>query len=128
MAGFDAPYVPGWDCHGLPIEIKVDQQLGKKKLQMNPTEVRLECRKYAQKFLDLQREQFKRIGVFGRWDNPYSTMTPGYESVVLRTFYDFLRKGSSTRGCARSTGASTTRPRWLRRKWNMRITPAPRCG
>ncbi len=98
MAGFDAPYVPGWDCHGLPIEIKVDQQLGKKKLQMNPTEVRLECRKYAQKFLDLQREQFKRIGVFGRWDNPYSTMTPGYESVVLRTFYDFLEKGFVYKG------------------------------
>ena len=98
MAGFDAPYVPGWDCHGLPIEIKVDQQLGKKKLELNPTEVRLECRKYAQKFLDLQREQFKRIGVFGRWDNPYSTMTPGYESVVLRTFYDFLEKGFVYKG------------------------------
>ncbi len=98
MAGFDAPYVPGWDCHGLPIEIKVDQQLGKKKLQLNPTEVRLECRKYAQKFLDLQREQFKRIGVFGRWDRPYSTMTPGYESVVLRTFYDFLENGFVYKG------------------------------
>ncbi len=98
MAGFDAPYIPGWDCHGLPIEIKVDQQLGKKKLQLNPTEVRLECRKYAQKFLDLQREQFKRIGVFGRWDRPYSTMTPGYESVVLRTFYDFLEKGFVYKG------------------------------
>src|SRR5258705_13334266 len=90
MAGFDAPYVPGWDCHGLPIEIKVDQQLGKKKLQMNPSDVRLECRKYAEKFLDLQRSQFKRIGVFGRWDRPYSTMTPEYESVVLGTFYAFL--------------------------------------
>ncbi|PYX39064.1 MAG: isoleucine--tRNA ligase, partial [Acidobacteria bacterium] len=98
MAGFDAPYVPGWDCHGLPIEIKVDQQLGKKKLQLNPTEVRLECRKYAQKFLDLQREQFKRIGVFGRWDHPYSTMTPGYESVVLRTLYDFLENGFVYKG------------------------------
>ena len=98
MAGHDAPYVPGWDCHGLPIEIKVDQQLGKKKLQMNPTEVRLECRKYAQKFLDLQREQFKRIGVFGRWDRPYSTMTPEYESVVLRTFYRFLEKGFIYKG------------------------------
>src|SRR5690242_4387063 len=87
MAGFDAPYVPGWDCHGLPIEIKVDQQLGKKKLQMNPSDVRLECRKYAEKFLNLQREQFKRIGCFGRWDRPYSTMTPEYESVVLHTFY-----------------------------------------
>jgi isoleucyl-tRNA synthetase len=67
MAGFDAPYVPGWDCHGLPIEIKVDKELGGKKLQMRPTDVRAECRKYAQKFLDLQRQQFKRIGVFGRF-------------------------------------------------------------
>jgi isoleucyl-tRNA synthetase len=98
MAGFDAPYVPGWDCHGLPIEIKVDQQLGKKKLQMNPSEVRLECRNYAQKFLNLQREQFKRIGVFGRWDRPYSTMTPEYESVVLRTFYSFLEHGFVYKG------------------------------
>ena len=92
MAGFDSPYVPGWDCHGLPIEIKVDQQLGGKKLQMQKLEVREACRKYAQRFLDLQREQFKRIGVFGRWEQPYSTMTPQYESVVLATFYDFLEK------------------------------------
>ena len=98
MAGFDSPYVPGWDCHGLPIEIKVDQQLGGKKLQMQKLEVREACRKYAQKFLDLQREQFKRIGVFGRWDQPYSTMTPQYESVVLATFYDFLEKGFVYKG------------------------------
>src|SRR5256714_2967761 len=98
MAGFDSPYIPGWDCHGLPIEIKVDQQLGGKKLQMKPIDVRLACRKYAQKYLDLQREQFKRIGVLGRFDRPYSTMTPEYESVVLATFYrffedDFVYKG-----------------------------------
>jgi isoleucyl-tRNA synthetase len=92
MAGFDAPYIPGWDCHGLPIEIKVDQQLGGKKLQMKPLDVRLACRKYAEKYLDLQREQFKRIGVFGRFDQPYSTMTPQYESVVLATFYAFFEK------------------------------------
>jgi isoleucyl-tRNA synthetase len=98
MAGHDAPYVPGWDCHGLPIEIKVDQQLGKKKLQMNPSNVRLECRKYAEKFLDLQRSQFKRIGVFGRWDYPYSTMTPEYEAVVLGAFYTFLEKGFVYKG------------------------------
>ena len=92
MAGFDSPYVPGWDCHGLPIEIKVDQMLGGKKLQMRPTAVRLECRKYAEKYLDLQREQFKRMGVFGRWERPYSTMTPEYESVVLQEFYAFFEK------------------------------------
>ena len=55
MAGFDAPYVPGWDCHGLPIEIKVDEQLGRKKLEMDPVQVRRACREYAQKYLDLQR-------------------------------------------------------------------------
>lgn len=98
MAGFDAPYVPGWDCHGLPIEIKVDQKLGGKKLQMEPLEVRRDCRQYAEKFLDLQREQFKRIGIFGRWDVPYSTMDPQYESVVLRTFYDFYENNFVYKG------------------------------
>jgi isoleucyl-tRNA synthetase len=98
MAGFDAPYIPGWDCHGLPIEIKVDQQLGGKKLQMKPIDVRLECRKYAQKYLDLQCEQFKRIGVLGRFDKPYSTMTPEYESVVLATFYKFFEQGFVYKG------------------------------
>ena len=93
MAGFDAPYVPGWDCHGLPIEIKVDKMLGGKKLQMKPIDVRLECRKYAEKYLDLQRSQFKRIGVFGRWNRPYSTMTPEYESVILEIFFKFFENG-----------------------------------
>ena len=98
MSGFDSPYVPGWDCHGLPIEIKVDQQLGGKKLQMKAVDVRLECRRYAQKYLDLQREQFKRIGVFGRFDRPYSTMTPQYESEVVRTLFTFLEKGFVYKG------------------------------
>jgi len=98
MAGFDAPYVPGWDCHGLPIEIKVDKELGGKKLEMRPTDVRAECRKYAQKFLDLQRQQFKRIGVFGRFDRPYATMNPQYESVVLSTFFSFYENGFVYKG------------------------------
>jgi isoleucyl-tRNA synthetase len=98
MAGFDAPYVPGWDCHGLPIEIKVDKELGGKKLQMRPTDVRAECRKYAQKFLDLQRTQFKRIGVFGRFDRPYATMNSQYESIVLQTFYSFYENGFVYKG------------------------------
>jgi isoleucyl-tRNA synthetase len=98
MAGFDSPYVPGWDCHGLPIEIKVDQQLGGKKLRLKPVDVRLECRKYAEKYLDLQRSQFQRIGIFGRFDNPYSTMTPQYESVVLQEFYAFFEKAFVYKG------------------------------
>jgi isoleucyl-tRNA synthetase len=98
MAGFDAPYVPGWDCHGLPIEIKVDKELGGKKLQMPVLSVRNACRKYAQKYLDLQRTQFKRIGVFGRFDEPYATMTPQYESVVLKTFFSFYENGFVYKG------------------------------
>ena len=92
MAGFDAPYVPGWDCHGLPIEIKVDEQLGRKKLEMAPLAVRRACREYAQKYVDLQRSQFERIGVFGRWDDPYLTMSKGYEASIVETFYDFFEK------------------------------------
>jgi isoleucyl-tRNA synthetase len=98
MAGFDAPYVPGWDCHGLPIEIKVDKELGGKKLQMAPLAVRAACRKYAEKYLDLQRTQFKRIGVFGRFDRPYATMNPQYESVVLKTFFSFYENGFVYKG------------------------------
>jgi isoleucyl-tRNA synthetase len=98
MAGHDAPYIPGWDCHGLPIEIKVDQQLGGKKVRMQPLEVRLECRRYADKYLDLQREQFKRLGVLGRFDKPYSTMTPEYEAVVIETFYRFYEQGFVYKG------------------------------
>ncbi|MGH9532264.1 MAG: isoleucine--tRNA ligase, partial [Terriglobales bacterium] len=98
MAGFDSPYVPGWDCHGLPIEIKVDEDLGRKKLEMNPLEVRRACREYAERYLNLQREQFKRIGVFGRFDQPYSTMTPQYESVVVQSLFTFLEKGAVYKG------------------------------
>jgi isoleucyl-tRNA synthetase len=98
MAGFDAPYVPGWDCHGLPIEIKVDEKLGGKKLEMDPVAVRQACREYAGKFLDLQRSQFKRLGVFGRWDNPYATMDFPYEASILETFYGFYEKGFVYKG------------------------------
>src|SRR5258705_1100284 len=98
MAGFDAPYVPGWDCHGLPIEIKVDEQLGRKKLEMNPLAVRKACRDYAQKYVDLQRSQFERIGVFGRWNNPYLTMSFPYEASIAETFYDFFEKGFVYKG------------------------------
>jgi isoleucyl-tRNA synthetase len=98
MAGFDAPYVPGWDCHGLPIEIKVDEKLGGKKLEMDPVAVRKACREYATKFIDLQRSQFKRLGVFGRWDRPYATMDFPYEAQILETFYGFYEKGFVYKG------------------------------
>jgi isoleucyl-tRNA synthetase len=98
MAGFNAPYVPGWDCHGLPIEIKVDEKLGRKKLEMPAIAVRRACREYAEKYLNLQREQFKRLGVFGRWSRPYSTMTPEYESKIIETLFRFLETGFVYKG------------------------------
>jgi isoleucyl-tRNA synthetase len=98
MAGFDAPYVPGWDCHGLPIEIKVDEQLGRKKLEMDPVAVRRACREYAQKYLDLQRSQFIRMGIFGRWFSPYSTMDPEYEARIAETFFHFFENGFVYKG------------------------------
>jgi isoleucyl-tRNA synthetase len=98
MSGFDAPYVPGWDCHGLPIEIKVDEQLGRKKLEMDALTVRQQCREYAQKYVDLQRSQFVRMGVLGRWDNPYLTMSFDYEARILETFYAFFEQGFVYKG------------------------------
>src|ERR1043166_5326486 len=98
MAGFDSPYVPGWDCHGLPIEIKVDSELGSKKAQMTPTQIRAACRKYAEKYIDIQRKDFKRLGVFGRWDNPYLTMSAKYQSVIASAFVEFLDRGYVYKG------------------------------
>ncbi len=98
MAGFDAPFVPGWDCHGLPIEIKVDEQLGGKKLEMDPLAVREACRAYAARFIDLQRSQFGRLGVLARWDKPYATMNFPYEARILETFFGFYEKGFVYKG------------------------------
>ncbi len=98
MAGFDAPYVPGYDCHGLPIEIKVDEKLGHKKLEMPAPAVLAACRAYAQKYVDLQTSQFQRIGCLGRWETPYTTMARSYEARILEAFYGFLEKGYVYRG------------------------------
>jgi isoleucyl-tRNA synthetase len=98
MEGFDAPYVPGWDCHGLPIEIKVDSELGAKKANMPAIDIRRACRRYAEKFVDLQRQDFKRLGVFGEWDNPYLTMNAEYQAVIASAFVDFLDRGYVYKG------------------------------
>jgi isoleucyl-tRNA synthetase len=98
MAGFDSPFVPGFDCHGLPIEIKVDEKLGRKKLDMPAGEFLRHCREYAQKYVDLQTSQFVRLGVFGRWNDPYLTMSRPYEARTLETFYRFLEAGFVYRG------------------------------
>lgn len=89
MAGFRAPYVPGWDCHGLPIEFRVV----KSSAGLTPAEVRRRSEEYARKFIDIQRRQFRRLGVFGDWENPYLTLDPGYEADIIRSFGRFVETG-----------------------------------
>ncbi|GAB7080427.1 isoleucine--tRNA ligase [Megalodesulfovibrio paquesii] len=94
MQGFAARYVPGWDCHGLPIEHKVAQELGEKFAQLPPVAVRKRCRDYATKWLNTQRKEFKRLGVLGDWDHPYQTMDPAYEAATARELGRFMEKNS----------------------------------
>ncbi|RJQ15059.1 MAG: isoleucine--tRNA ligase [Nitrospiraceae bacterium] len=98
MKGSYSPFVPGWDCHGLPIEHQVDKNLGSKKETTSTIEKRKLCREYAAKFVDIQREEFKRLGVFGDWDNPYITMAFPYEASIVREFNNFVRKGYVYKG------------------------------
>ncbi len=98
MAGFDAPYVPGWDCHGLPIELKVDRQLGPRKREMSIADFRRECRAYAAKYVGIMREDFKRLGVFGTWDEPYLTMNPAYQAAIVRALGRFVEQGMVYKG------------------------------
>ncbi len=92
MMGFDAPYVPGWDCHGLPIEQKVDKKLGSKKRDMSAVEIRQACRAYAEEYIGIQRDEFRRLGVAGLWDRPYRTMDFAYEAEIARAFGGFYAK------------------------------------
>jgi isoleucyl-tRNA synthetase len=98
MMGYWTPYVPGWDCHGLPIEIKVEEELGAKRHQMPLIDIRRAARKHAEKFIDLQREDFKRLGILGEWENPYKTMNPKYQADIVRVFGKFVEKGSVYKG------------------------------
>ncbi|MFZ4116834.1 MAG: isoleucine--tRNA ligase, partial [Chthoniobacterales bacterium] len=106
MAGFQTPYIPGWDCHGLPIEFKVV----KSSIGLTPRQVREQSEVYARKFIDIQREDFKRLGVFGDWENPYLTLDPAYEAAVVCSFGKMVEKGlvyRSKKPVFWSTGAQT---------------------
>jgi len=93
MAGWNAVYVPGWDCHGLPIEHQVDKEMGEGAKTLTPLDKRRRCRDYALRFIDIQREEFKRLGVFGDWDHPYLTMMPQYQATIVREFGRFVGRG-----------------------------------
>jgi len=98
MTGYDSVYVPGWDCHGLPIEHQVDQKLGEKRYTLSQAEKRRLCRAYAEKFVDMQRKQFKRFGVFGEWNNPYVTMDYDYEATTIAEFGTLMVEGNIYKG------------------------------
>jgi isoleucyl-tRNA synthetase len=99
IRGFDAPYIPGWDCHGLPIEFKVNQEMRKSgDTAADPATIRKACDAYARKYIDIQRTQFKRLGILGDWDNPYLTLNQEYEADELRLFADVVEQGFVYRG------------------------------
>jgi len=101
MQGYNANYVPGWDCHGLPIEWKIEEKYRKKKKnkdEVDPVEFRAECRAFAAGWVDVQREQFKRLGIFGDWDNPYTTMAYQAEAKIVREILDVAKTGAMYRG------------------------------
>ncbi len=98
MAGYDAPYVPGWDCHGLPIELRVDRELGPKRREMSHAAFRQACREYAARFVDIMRGQFKRLGGVGDWSRPYLTMDNAYVGTIVRALGSFVANGAVYKG------------------------------
>ena len=98
MAGFDAPYVPGYDCHGLPIELKVDRELGPKKRDLSAADFRRACRGYAERYIDVMTEEFQRLGIFGEWDRPYLTMDFRYQAAIARSLGKCVGRGLVYKG------------------------------
>ena len=98
MAGSFTKYVPGWDCHGLPIELAVERESKQRSQNRDPLDVRRDCRAFAQKFIGVQRGEFRRLGGFGLWDDPYLTMKPSYEAAIVRGLAAFAEAGAIYRG------------------------------
>ncbi|MFA5959431.1 MAG: isoleucine--tRNA ligase [Tatlockia sp.] len=98
LSGFDAPFIPGWDCHGLPIELNVEKKIGKAGVKVSAEVFREQCRKYAASQIDIQRDEFKRLGVFGDWENRYATMDFSYEANIIRALAKVIENGHLQQG------------------------------
>ena len=98
MSGFRSPYIPGWDCHGLPIETQVEKKLGGKTTKVDAAQFRRMCREFAAGYVEIHKREFRRLGIFGQWDKPYLTMDPSMEASIAGAFLDFLEKGYVYRG------------------------------
>jgi isoleucyl-tRNA synthetase len=114
LSGYRSPYVPGWDCHGLPIEIVVEKKVGKVGQKVDAAEFRRLCREYAGEQIDLQRRDFKRLGVLGDWEHPYRTMDFQYEADMIRALAKIHANGHVTRGFKPSPTTRSTPLRWRR--------------
>lgn len=121
LCGQRTPYIPGWDCHGLPIEHKIQQQLGPKLRQMETVAVRQHCHDYAEKYVNLQSQQFQRLGIMGEWSDPYITMKPPTRRERWRSSRSSCRRVWCTSSSNPSPGPSPIRPPWPMPKLNMRI-------
>ena len=98
LSGYDAPFVPGWDCHGLPVELNVEKKIGKAGVKVSATDFRKHCRAYAASQIDIQRDEFQRLGVFGDWQNPYTTMNYTYEANIVRALAKIIDNGHLQQG------------------------------
>ena len=128
MRGYYTPYIPGWDNHGMPIESAIIKQNKLNRKAMGVAEFRSACHEFADHYIDVQRQGFKRMGVVGDWDHPYKTMDPAFEAAGGPVCSArCMRRATSTRASSPCTGAPTTRRRWPRRRSSIRTTPAPRC-
>lgn len=122
MMGYQAPYIPGWDTHGLPIERQAIKAYGMDRSKVSTAEFRSKCEEFAHDHVNTQRTQFKRLGVIGDWDRPYLTLTHDYEAAQIEIFGEMAKKGYIYKGQeARFTGARTTRPHWLRQRLSTRM-------
>lgn len=116
--GFDTPYVPGWDTHGMPIEHAAIKELGLNRNELDPLTLRRKCHDFALQWVDIQREDFKRLGVLGDWENPYITLHHSFEAEQIRVFGTMANKGYIYKGKRPFTGARTAKLLWLKQKSN----------
>jgi isoleucyl-tRNA synthetase len=124
LSGFDAPYVPGWDCHGLPIELQVEKRVGKVGIKVDAARFRQVCRDYAREQVESQRKDFQRLGIIGDWQNPYLTMDPRFEADILRALARVIAQGHVYKGSKPVHCVRTAAPRWPKPRSNTR-TSAP---
>lgn len=118
MSGFDAPYVPGWDCHGLPIELVVEKNHGK---NIDPAKFRELCREYAAEQVEKQKKDFVRLGVLSDWENPYLTMDFQTEADIMRALGDIHKMATSTKAANLCIGVQIAVLLWLKLRWNMKM-------